>query len=155
MRMAVRCARLEKPRKTGGDLSAKRITLVLMLDIQFIREHPEVVKESQRKRGESVELVDEDHVLLLVTYADEGPELEELSSKVYSVYCHWCRDYNYNAENVKNFKTAMEKRFTYVRQRPKGGGEKTTLILGCKVRDEELGTETPDVAAFTSLPDEN
>lgn len=30
-----------------------------MLDIQFIREHPEVVKESQRKRGESVELVDE------------------------------------------------------------------------------------------------
>ena len=59
MRMAVRCARLEKPRKTGGDLSAKRITLVLMLDIQFIREHPEVVKESQRKRGESVELVDE------------------------------------------------------------------------------------------------
>lgn len=59
MRMAVRCARLEKPRKTGGDLSAKRITLVLMLDIQFIREHPEVVKESQRKRGESLELVDE------------------------------------------------------------------------------------------------
>lgn len=59
MRMAVRCARLEKPRKTGGDLSAKRITLVLMLDIQFIREHPEVVRESQRKRGESVELVDE------------------------------------------------------------------------------------------------
>ena len=59
MRLAVRCARLEKPRKTGGDLSAKRITLVLMLDIQFIREHPEVVKESQRKRGESVELVDE------------------------------------------------------------------------------------------------
>ena len=30
-----------------------------MLDIQFIREHPEVVKDSQRKRGESVELVDE------------------------------------------------------------------------------------------------
>ncbi|MEE1296866.1 MAG: serine--tRNA ligase [Bifidobacterium sp.] len=30
-----------------------------MLDIQFIREHPDVVKDSQRKRGESVELVDE------------------------------------------------------------------------------------------------
>ena len=29
-----------------------------MLDIQFIREHPDIVKESQRKRGESVELVD-------------------------------------------------------------------------------------------------
>lgn len=57
--MAVRCVRVEKRRKTGGVLSAKRITLVPMLDIQFIREHPEVVKESQRKRGESVELVDE------------------------------------------------------------------------------------------------
>lgn len=30
-----------------------------MLDIQFIREHPDVVKDSQRKRGESTELVDE------------------------------------------------------------------------------------------------
>ncbi|MCI1635331.1 serine--tRNA ligase [Bifidobacterium sp.] len=30
-----------------------------MLDIQFIRDHTDVVKESQRKRGESVELVDE------------------------------------------------------------------------------------------------
>lgn len=30
-----------------------------MLDIQFIREHADIVKESQRKRGESVELVDQ------------------------------------------------------------------------------------------------
>lgn len=30
-----------------------------MLDIQFIREHADIVRESQRKRGESVELVDE------------------------------------------------------------------------------------------------
>ncbi|BAR06427.1 serine--tRNA ligase [Scardovia inopinata] len=30
-----------------------------MLDIQFIRENSDIVKESQRKRGESVELVDE------------------------------------------------------------------------------------------------
>ncbi|TCD54624.1 serine--tRNA ligase [Alloscardovia theropitheci] len=30
-----------------------------MLDIQFMREHADIVKESQRKRGESVELVDE------------------------------------------------------------------------------------------------
>jgi seryl-tRNA synthetase len=30
-----------------------------MLDIQFIREHADVVRESQRKRGESVELVDQ------------------------------------------------------------------------------------------------
>ncbi|WP_300768071.1 serine--tRNA ligase [uncultured Bifidobacterium sp.] len=30
-----------------------------MLDIQFIRDHADIVRESQRKRGESVELVDE------------------------------------------------------------------------------------------------
>ncbi|EFG26824.2 seryl-tRNA synthetase [Scardovia inopinata] len=33
--------------------------LLNMLDIQFIRENSDIVKESQRKRGESVELVDE------------------------------------------------------------------------------------------------
>ena len=40
-------------------VSACGASLVLMLDIQFIREHTDIVKESQRKRGESVELVDE------------------------------------------------------------------------------------------------
>ena len=40
-------------------MSAFSTRLGGMLDIQFIREHADVVKESQRKRGESVELVDE------------------------------------------------------------------------------------------------
>ena len=40
-------------------MSAFSTSLENMLDIQFIREHADVVKESQRKRGESVELVDE------------------------------------------------------------------------------------------------
>lgn len=40
-------------------MSAFGTSLGDMLDIQFIREHADVVKESQRKRGESVELVDE------------------------------------------------------------------------------------------------
>lgn len=41
-----------------------------MLDINFIRENPDVVRESQRKRGESVELVDE--VLALDTLRRES-----------------------------------------------------------------------------------
>lgn len=41
------------------NLSHYGTILVNMLDIQFIREHADIVKESQRKRGESVELVDE------------------------------------------------------------------------------------------------
>ncbi len=43
----------------GRSVSAFGTRLRTMLDIQFIREHADVVKESQRKRGESVELVDE------------------------------------------------------------------------------------------------
>lgn len=39
-------------------MSAFGTSLGDMLDIQFIREHADVVKESQRKRGESVELVE-------------------------------------------------------------------------------------------------
>ena len=42
-----------------ASVSAFGTRLESMLDIQFIREHADVVKESQRKRGESVELVDE------------------------------------------------------------------------------------------------
>lgn len=45
--------------RTDGGVSACGITLGTMLDIQFIRDHADIVKESQRKRGESVELVDE------------------------------------------------------------------------------------------------
>lgn len=40
-------------------MSYKCTSLIYMLDIQFIRDHADIVKESQRKRGESVELVDE------------------------------------------------------------------------------------------------
>ena len=40
-------------------VSACDTNVMGMLDIQFIREHTDVVKESQRKRGESVALVDE------------------------------------------------------------------------------------------------
>lgn len=68
MRGAGRVADGARDRMQGGRRAAKRpepavsacgITLEAMLDIQFIRDHADIVKESQRKRGESVELVDE------------------------------------------------------------------------------------------------
>lgn len=40
-------------------MSRKADNFGSMLDINFIREHADIVKDSQRKRGESVELVDE------------------------------------------------------------------------------------------------
>ena len=63
------------------------------------------------------------------------------SSAAYKLYYDWCKKYNYNAENVKNFKNAMEKRFSVERRRPKDGGEKTSLIVGCRFREQELGEE--------------
>lgn len=35
----------------------------------------------------------------------------------------------------------MEKRFSVERRRPKDGGEKTSLIVGCRFREQELGEE--------------
>ena len=74
-------------------------------------------------------------------WLEEGEAYEVRSAAAYKLYSDWCRKYNYNAENVKNFKNAMEKRFTIERRRPKDGGEKTSLIIGCRFREQELGEE--------------
>lgn len=74
-------------------------------------------------------------------WMEEGEAYEVRSSAAYKLYSDWCKKYNYNAENVKNFKNAMEKRFTIERRRPKDGGEKTSLIIGCRFREQELGEE--------------
>lgn len=74
-------------------------------------------------------------------WLEEGEAFEVRSSAAYKLYSDWCKEYHYNAENMKNFKTAMEKRFRIERRRPKDGGEKTTLILGCRFREQELGRE--------------
>lgn len=59
-----------------------------MLDIAFIRQHPDVVRESQRRRGESVELVDEVlaldklHREALKKYEDARAQQKEMGKKV-------------------------------------------------------------------------
>lgn len=81
-------------------------------------------------------------------WLEEGEAYEVRTSAAYKLYSDWCKKYNYNAENVKNFKTAMEKRFRIERRRPKDGGEKTTLILGCRFREQELGNEDEPAEAL-------
>ena len=109
-------------------------------------EEPNAVKEAVREYQ-----VESDRIgQFIEAWIEEGESYEVLSSAVFRKYTDWCKEYNYNAENAKNFKTAMEQRFTYVRRRPKSGGEKTTLLLGCKLRAEELGAETPDSAALSN-----
>ena len=109
-------------------------------------DEPEAVKEAVREYQ-----VESDRIgQFIEAWIEEGETYEVLSSAVFKRYTDWCKEYNYNAENAKNFKTAMEQRFTYARRRPKSGGEKTTLLIGCKLRAEELGAETPDTAALSS-----
>ncbi|AKV55593.1 Seryl-tRNA synthetase [Bifidobacterium actinocoloniiforme DSM 22766] len=61
-----------------------------MLDIQFIRDHADIVKDSQRKRGESVELVDEvlradsERREALQAYESSRAEQKELGKQVAS-----------------------------------------------------------------------
>ncbi|RBP99763.1 serine--tRNA ligase [Bifidobacterium xylocopae] len=61
-----------------------------MLDIQFIRDHADIVRESQRKRGESVELVDEvlradsERREALQSYESARAEQKELGKRIAS-----------------------------------------------------------------------
>jgi len=71
------------------------------------------------------------------------------------VYSRWCDDMNYRPDNYKNFRAAMEKAFSVVTKRPKAGGEKTPLIIGVRLRKEEVGAEDEDPGVFQKLSDED
>ena len=73
----------------------------------------------------------------------------------YRVYARWCEEMNYRPDNYKNFRAAMEKAYMVDTRRPKGGGEKTPLIIGVRLRKEEVGAEDEDQDAFVPLADED
>jgi len=75
-------------------------------------------------------------------WMEDGDEYEVRSSAAFRRYTDWCKENGYTAENIKNFKNAMQKKYFFDRRRPKDGGDKTTLIIGCRLREEELGAET-------------
>ena len=79
----------------------------------------------------------------------KSPSYEVRSSTAFTRYIDWCKENNYNAENIKNFKNAMQTKYFFERRRPKDGGEKTTVIIGCRLRKEELGAETEDGEALS------
>lgn len=87
-------------------------------------------------------------------WLEVGETYEVRTSAAYKRYSDWCREYNYHAESVKNFKAAMEKRFVIDRKRPNDGGDKTTMLLGCRFREEELGKESEPTEALKGEFDE-
>lgn len=75
----------------------------------------------------------------IAQFADErlqpDTDAETRTAAVYDEYRRWCSDNGCYTENSRNFNHELRKFGTVVRRRPKTGGEKTTLLLGYKVRE--------------------
>ena len=86
---------------------------------------------------------------------EDGDKYQVPCKAAYRVYARWCEEMNYRPDNYKNFRAAMEKAYMVDTRRPKGGGEKTPLIIGVRLRKEEVGAEDEDQDAFVPLADED
>lgn len=75
----------------------------------------------------------------IAQFADErlqpDTDAETRTAAVYDEYRRWCSDNGCYTENSRNFNHELRKFGTVVRRRPQTGGEKTTLLLGYKVRE--------------------
>jgi putative DNA primase/helicase len=60
---------------------------------------------------------------------------EVRTSLVYEHYKQWCVDNGCYAENSRNFNQELRKFGNVVRKRPQKGGEKTTLLVGYRLKD--------------------
>ena len=85
---------------------------------------------------------------------ENGDKFEVPCKAAYRVYSRWCDDMNYHPDNYKNFRAAMVKEYDVVTKRPRTGGNMTPLIIGVRLRKEELGAEEEDGDAFKPLTDE-
>ena len=67
---------------------------------------------------------------------ERAPEVLTRTSVVYRCYQGWCSENGFHAENTRNFKGLLAGRATIDRRRPSLGGEKTTVLVGYRIRDE-------------------
>ncbi len=63
----------------------------------------------------------------------EEPGSEVKTTDVYDSYRQWCNANGCHAENHRNFLHELKRYARVERQRPKGGGEKTTLVIDCSL----------------------
>ena len=78
-------------------------------------------------------------------WLEKDDEAELRTAAAYQLYTKWCEENGYSSENQKNFKNAIGLHYTIMRKRPKDGGSKTTVIVGCKFREVEEGAEDETV----------
>ena len=62
--------------------------------------------------------------------------------------------HKYIFDSYKNFRGAMEKQYRVCKKRPNGGGTPIAMIVGIRLREEELGEEEGDGDVFKPLEDE-
>ena len=65
----------------------------------------------------------------------EDETAEVRTSAVYEHYKHWCDDNGCYSENSRNFNQELRKFGNVVRKRPQTGGEKTTMLIGYRMKD--------------------
>lgn len=65
--------------------------------------------------------------------AEVGSEVR--TSLVYEAYRGWCYENGCYTENSRNFNHELRKFASVVRKRPQEGGEKTTMLMGYRLRD--------------------
>lgn len=109
-------------------------------------EKPEAVKRAIEKYRADSDRIGQ----FIEAWLEVGERFEVRTSAAYRLYNQWCEKYGYHTENVKNFNNAISTRFELKRKRPDdGSGSVTTMIIGCKFRESELGEEGSDEAAFS------
>ncbi len=68
----------------------------------------------------------------------EEPNSEVRTSAVYDAYRTWCYENGCYTENSRNFLTELRKHAKVERKRPRDGGEKTTLLIGYRLKNTLL-----------------
>ena len=94
---------------------------------------PKVVKEATHQYEH-----DNDKIKLFIEDCLELGGFEEKTSDIYYRYKQWCLENGQFAESMKNFKQSLSSQFSIVRKRPKGGGNKTTLLVGARLVSDFL-----------------
>ena len=96
-------------------------------------EQPQSVKDAIRSYGH-----DSDKTAQFVEDClIESAPSEERTSAVYERYRTWCYESGCYTENCRNFMQELRKIGQVVRKRPQSGGEKTTLLIGYKLREAD------------------
>ena len=107
---------------------------------------PEAVKAATKEYEEDSDRIGQ----FMNAWIEDGEDYEVRTMAVYRLYNTFCEEYGYHPENFKNFRAAIGKKYEIKLKRPKDGGEKVSLVLGCKLREEELGKEEGEGAILGS-----